>query len=813
MRRKSKKYEAKIAWLIGAICCAMLLIAGAATDAIAQSAGGNAGGGLSGLDAEEFANPDEPIRTGYQLDGSSFTDFSFNDLGAVDAPGSISGNFNEQAGYNLERTWEAGDSLSDVIRLGDISSDFAAETTDLNQLEQVLGEDLGQRSLGEFGPLVDSDLNTLSQSVPFLSEVQVGDAPPIEALANQAGITTGEDFQQIGGLLSENPELGELNLADLDSLDEFSISDLPGAEATRLDSLDNWEEASISDIPGLGDLPFNEFPSGIGNIGGALARIDFVYGPAETDRNHTISGSYQVGFNAACPDEGRLTGFDPPVNEPEANPPECAYLELDDPVDDPSIEGALHGAQWISGKYHEVEGGFGPLRSVPSPLGFSTGYEPTGRHPFGSAFKVVVWEPDERSDEVSFRLLFRWCTTIFGVGRTCTPYNQFAIPFVSHSVNDVIFVGALDGEGGSAASGGDQQDGLEEAGFNVPGAPGSPTGCSGEVIGGIDTGSLADSIAEIESEGSGGYSAVGPPTCADGGTNCGRGLGRYQTMSYLPTVQESISQRPGGTEFLSRVESGYRPTEAEMEEFYPPEAQEAVYQQEINMQLEGAQQEIDPRTGEPFEGSRLIERTAQRWFAGPNSTIDAGSSDRLGRLTTYDYGVEARQSYLARGGQPSTECAAISAGEKGEAGTATGDFINPAPGYEITSPFGPRNIGCAYSKFHPAVDLATPIGTPIQAADGGVVQLASCGVGGYGCTVVIDHGDGTKTHYAHLREGSFNVREGEAVAQGQEIAEGGNTGRSTGPHLDFAIYENDPSGAGALPDSQNAIDPESVINF
>jgi hypothetical protein len=48
----------------------------------------------------------------------------------------------------------------------------------------------------------------------------------------------------------------------------------------------------------------------------------------------------------------------------------------------------------------------GPLKWVPSPLGYAAGYEPTGRHPFGAVFKVVVWEPDERSDQISFKLLF-----------------------------------------------------------------------------------------------------------------------------------------------------------------------------------------------------------------------------------------------------------------------------------------------------------------------------------------------------------------------------------------------------------------------
>jgi hypothetical protein len=127
---------------------------------------------------------------------------------------------------------------------------------------------------------------------------------------------------------------------------------------------------------------------------------------------------------------------------------ECAHIELDDLENEGrEAQSSFEGKQWISGKYHEVEGGFGPLKFVPSPLGYSVGYEPTGRHPFGDIFKVVVWEPDERSDQISFKLFFRWCTYIPGIGRTCTPYNQFSTPWLDYAVNALLYVGPLDGQG------------------------------------------------------------------------------------------------------------------------------------------------------------------------------------------------------------------------------------------------------------------------------------------------------------------------------------------------------------------------------
>jgi len=86
-----------------------------------------------------------------------------------------------------------------------------------------------------------------------------------------------------------------------------------------------------------------------------------------------------------------------------------------------------------------------------------------------------------------------------------------------------------------------------------------------------------------------------------------------------------------------------------------------------------------------------------------------------------------------------------------------------------------------------AVDIATPVGTPVLASASGQVIIARSGGwnGGYGSYIAISHDNGTQTVYGHL---SFvNVSLGETVAQGQAIGASGNTGKSTGPHLHFEI--------------------------
>ena len=112
----------------------------------------------------------------------------------------------------------------------------------------------------------------------------------------------------------------------------------------------------------------------------------------------------------------------------------------------------------------------------------------------------------------------------------------------------------------------------------------------------------------------------------------------------------------------------------------------------------------------------------------------------------------------------------------------TGSFINPVPSAMVTSPFGWR-----WGRLHEGIDLATSVGTPIRASDGGTVISAGW-YGGYGLCVEIQHGGGTITRYGHCNDVYVSV--GDQVYQGETIAALGNTGYSTGPHCHFEIRVN-----------------------
>ena len=116
-------------------------------------------------------------------------------------------------------------------------------------------------------------------------------------------------------------------------------------------------------------------------------------------------------------------------------------------------------------------------------------------------------------------------------------------------------------------------------------------------------------------------------------------------------------------------------------------------------------------------------------------------------------------------------------------------WIKPLKNYTITSGFGNRvHPVLGYERFHEGVDMSAYTNTPIYAARGGKVTVASYQDGGAGYYVNINHGDGFSSIYMHMTR--YIVSAGQYVNQGQVIGYVGSTGLSTGPHLHFGIAKN-----------------------
>ncbi|NGO14849.1 M23 family metallopeptidase [Streptomyces sp. HC44] len=126
-------------------------------------------------------------------------------------------------------------------------------------------------------------------------------------------------------------------------------------------------------------------------------------------------------------------------------------------------------------------------------------------------------------------------------------------------------------------------------------------------------------------------------------------------------------------------------------------------------------------------------------------------------------------------------------------------WVDPVAKYKLSASF--NQAGNMWNSTHSGQDFAVASGTQVVAAHGGtVVKAGGNGAGdgpAYGNAVVIRHGNGTYSQYAHLSR--IDVRAGQVVATGQHIARSGNTGNSSGPHLHFEIRTS--------PNYGSAIDP------
>ncbi len=173
-------------------------------------------------------------------------------------------------------------------------------------------------------------------------------------------------------------------------------------------------------------------------------------------------------------------------------------------------------------------------------------------------------------------------------------------------------------------------------------------------------------------------------------------------------------------------------------------------------------------------GDDTIESIAGAFKVEPEAIIDY----HLNELDPENPIIIAGQWLIIPGGSKPYKPKYITAASTNAPQSAqggTGGFIWPASG----------SISQEYWGGHRALDISAWTGAPIYAADSGYVTVAQWNNSGYGRMIVIDHGNGFKTLYAHLNV--LYVAVGNEIAQGQQIGEMGSTGNATGPHLHFEV--------------------------
>ena len=168
-------------------------------------------------------------------------------------------------------------------------------------------------------------------------------------------------------------------------------------------------------------------------------------------------------------------------------------------------------------------------------------------------------------------------------------------------------------------------------------------------------------------------------------------------------------------------------------------------------------------------------------------TSDALQDEYLNQrslLAKYDAQIEEIEGEIASLEKEQASIKKLIAQQAKALGSAPGTLARPVPG-AISSGFGPRIHPIhGYSLMHNGVDMNAGSGQAIVSASSGTVIFAGV-KGGYGNTIMVDHGGGMVTLYAH--QSKFAVSAGQSVKRGQTIGYVGSTGVSTGPHLHFEV--------------------------
>lgn len=328
-----------------------------------------------------------------------FSDMIISESGSVTFPGSTG---------NETRIWQAGQSIAEFLELGDFEeSEMNLEELQISSIAQALNINLDSFKLSDFDLVKWQTLPDLVNAIPELGDLNIQDVIPIRDFLQQVGISY--DSGRIQDIL---PYLGlsEIPIGQYIDLSLYNLTDIPGLQNTPINKFNNWQDSTINGVPGLTNLTWDNLP-GLKTLNlSFIGQVDLPLREIEANRTRSISGSYQEGFNVPCLQN------------------DCAHFEA-------SGLGKTTGVQWISGKYQQVGGGFGILKAL------NGGKEPTGRNPFGSAFKQVVWEVNEAEGSVQTTMFFRICKRIPFIGRTCSPYFIGPVPFIKYREKDSIIFG------------------------------------------------------------------------------------------------------------------------------------------------------------------------------------------------------------------------------------------------------------------------------------------------------------------------------------------------------------------------------------
>ncbi len=217
-----------------------------------------------------------------------------------------------------------------------------------------------------------------------------------------------------------------------------------------------------------------------------------------------------------------------------------------------------------------------------------------------------------------------------------------------------------------------------------------------------------------------------------------------------------------------------------------------------------------PRVTSRLPRPTTLRSRAALMAAGIGASVALGSgvaaaagTSAAPSTSTVASSVQAQAQAQAKAAQTAKAGKSAQAAKAPAAAKKAASWVDPVAKYSLTASFA-QNGGMWAAK-HSGQDFAVPVGTDVVAVHGGtVVKAGGNGAGdgpAYGNAVVIKHGSGTYSQYAHLSR--VDVKVGQVVKTGQHIAKSGNTGNSSGPHLHFEIR--------TTPNYGSAVDPVAFL--
>ena len=299
--------------------------------------------------------------------------------------------------------WQAGERIENILQLKDFD-ETGLPSVSLSEILTNSYTPIDNLSLADFSLLKKTKFKKLVNAVPSLKSFRLNEVEPLYDLVKK-GVGSGKAKSlantKISSVIKDN-KIANLSLNKI-NLNNYSLDSIPQLINSPLNAFPHWGNQFLSEIPGLVEMPFKSLFNFL-SAGIPVAKVDLILNSTEGYIDNTITGSYQSGFNVNCYQA------------------DCEHIELVDYL--PAFSG-FDGKRWI-GKSHEVEGGSGCFK----------GREPTGRHPFGDNFKVVLTGVDEAEARADFSIYFRFC---FFCG--CSPYIVGPIPFFSVTEKDPLFLG------------------------------------------------------------------------------------------------------------------------------------------------------------------------------------------------------------------------------------------------------------------------------------------------------------------------------------------------------------------------------------